>query len=310
VLRPLAVLAAKLRGRPVALCDGGDVDGLVCAALFKRAYPNGAVVLGAPSDVRRLWVRAVPWDFVADLPCPPRARLRADHHKTNAPCAEVEFYDPDAPAAAALAVKALGLEGDPLAQQLVDAAVQADTASVTDRRVWMLDLAIRYASYGERLAAVELLARKGLSALDEGPLASTARRGLERHEIVRKIVERIPPDEALLVYSPRSLGVSYRLMVLELERRGSKFVNVLVRRGLVSYRLYCGAHRNSGYDCAELAARFGGGGHRYAAGATIRAPLLRRHKPLHDLFEAVRPRAVYVLGACSGLKLPCMSVWA
>lgn len=304
----LTALKAKLARRPLALCDAGDVDGVASAALFKRAYPRGVVVLAGPTDVRRWWVKALRWDFVADLPCPGKARVRADHHKTNKPCAEVEFYDPDAPAAAVLAAKALGLENDEVAQQLVDAAVQTDTADVRDPKVKLLDLAIRYADMREKLAAVEKLAQRGLAALEEEPLKSAAQRGLERDRLVQQIAAAIPPEEVLVIYSPTRLGISYRALAIELEKRGSPFVNILVKRGWRTYRLYCGAHRDSPYDCTQVAGRLGGGGHKYAAGALVKAPIYRRAKPLEDLLEMVKPRAVYVLGPCNGLKIPCRSV--
>jgi len=302
------VIAAKLAKRPVALCDAGDVDGIASAALFKRRHPNGYVELAGPTDVRRWWVKLVRWDFVADLPCPGRANIRADHHKTNKPCAEAEFYDPEAPASAVLAARALGLEGDEVAGQLVEAAVQTDTANVTDPKIKLLDLAVRYAGKRQKLVAVEKLAQKGLAAVDEEPLRSMAERGLEKDRLLAQIASSIPAEEMLFIYSPTHLGISYRLLTIELERKGAKFVNILVRRGWRTYRLYCGAHRDGPHDCAEVATRMGGGGHKYAAGALIKAPLLDLEKPLRDLLAALRPPAVYVLGDCNNLKMPCRSI--
>jgi len=304
----LGVLAARLAGGPLALCDASDVDGIASAALFKRRHPNGYVELMGPTDVKRWWVKLVRWDFVADLPCPGKAKIRADHHKTNKPCAEAEFYDPEAPASAVLAAKALGLEGDEVARQLVEAAVQTDTANVTDPRIKLLDLAVRYASKREKLAVVEKLAQRGLAALDEEPLRSMAVRGLEKDRLVAQIAGFIPAEEMLFIYSPTHLGISYRLLAIELERKGAKFVNILVRRGWRTYRLYCGAHRDAPYDCAEVATRMGGGGHKYAAGALIKAPLLDLGKPLRDLVAMLKPSVVYVLGDCNNIKTSCKSI--
>ncbi|MQJ93288.1 hypothetical protein, partial [Escherichia coli] len=144
---------------------------------------NGVVVLAGPTDVGKWWGKLVNWDFVADLPCPGRAKVRADHHKTNKPCAESEYYDPDAPAAAVLAARALSLAGDPVADELVEAAVQTDTINIVDERVRLLDLAVRYANAKEKLEIVNLLAARGLSALEEEPLKSAAARGGESEEI-------------------------------------------------------------------------------------------------------------------------------
>lgn len=307
-MKILRALLAKASGRPVALCDVGDVDGLASAALFKRRYPHGVVVLMAPSDVKKWWVKSLTWDFVADLPCPGRAWVRADHHVTNKPCAEADYYDPGAPAAALLAARALGLDGDAVARELVEAAVQTDTANITDQRVKLLDLAVRYSSEEEKYAVVDLLARRGLAAVEEEALRRLAERGLERDGLTRKIAEALPGDEALFIYSPRRLGISYRALTIELEKRGARFVNILVRRGWRTYRLYCGAHRDSRYNCAELAARLGGGGHKYAAGALIKAPIYDLTRPIYTLAGLVKPEVVYVLGRCEGLKLPCREV--
>ncbi|MFN3804604.1 MAG: Fis family transcriptional regulator [Pyrobaculum sp.] len=303
----LRALAARIRHKPLALCDGGDVDGIASAALFKRRYPEGVVVLAGPTDVKKLWVKLLTWDFVADLPCPGKARVRADHHKTNTPCAEVEFYDPEAPAAALLAAKALGLEGDPVARELVEAAIQTDTADIRDENIRLLDLAVRHATTKEKLLAVEMLAERGLKAVGEGPLRTMAQRGLERDQLVKKIAEAIPIDETLFIYSPTRLGISYRALVIELEKKGAKFVNLLVKRGWRTYRLYCGAHRESQYDCTKIAKPLGGGGHKYASGAVIKAPPLHNSKPLRQLVDMLKPEAVYSLGRCA--KIPnCVEI--
>lgn len=304
----VSALAAKLRGRPLALCDVNDVDGIASAALFKRKYPHGVVILAGPSDVKRWWVKLLTWDFVADLPCPGKARVRADHHKTNRPCAEREYYDPSAPASALLAAKALGLDGDEVARELVEAAIQTDTANIKDPQIRLLDLAIRYSPEREKLLAIDKLAQMGLKALETEPLSAMARRGLERDKLVHKIAEVLPAEKTLFIYSPVKLGISYRALVIELEKRGAVFVNILVRRGWRTYRLYCGAHRDGPYDCAELAARLGGGGHKYAAGALIKAPFYDVKRPLRILAEILKPAKIYALGRCEEYKDICQEV--
>lgn len=307
-MKLIKALKGKLMGRPLAMCDIGDVDGIASAALFKRKYPNGVVILMGPNDVKKWWVRLITWDFVADLPCPGKAKIRADHHKTNKPCAKEEFYDPEAPASAVLAAKALGLEEDYVAKELVEAAVQTDMANVTDPKIRLLDLAIRYAKDGERYIAVELLAARGLAALEEEPLKSMSQRGVERDELVKKIAESIPPTERLFIYSPVRLGISYRALVIELEKKGAKFVNILVRRGLRTFRLYCGAHRDSAYDCTAVAAKLGGGGHKYASGALAKGPITDPTRPLKTLIDLLKPEVVYSLGDCRDINTHCVSI--
>jgi len=93
-----------------------------------------------------------------------------------------------------------------------------------------------------------------------------------------------------------------------LQKRGAKFVNILVRRARRRYRLYCGAHRDSEYDCTKVAVPLGGGGHKYAAGAQIKAPLLDAERPLYMLVEMLKPDVVYVLGPCNKIGLRCEEI--
>ncbi len=68
----------------------------------------------------------------------------------------------------------------------------------------------------------------------------------------------IPPDsEDLVDYTVSMRGVDVGMLFIEQARGGVK----------VSFRA------RNGLDCSQLAARFGGGGHREAAGATIPGPL-------------------------------------
>lgn len=295
--RFLTAISAKLLGKPLALCDIGDLDGVGSAALFLRRHRDGVVVLMAPPDVKRWWVRRITWDFVADLPCPGKARIRADHHKSNAPCAEKEFYDPEAPASAALAIKALGLEDDPVARWIVDRAVETDTAKIVTEEARVLDAAIRVANYKEKLSIARLLAEGGPEALKSEIIRELANRGFEMERRVVDAANRIPVADNLVIISPRRIELfSYRRLAIELENRGARFVNIIVRRGFRTWRLYCGANKNSEYDCTDVARRFGGGGHKYAAGAIIKAPLLRPAKPVEELISLVNPSVVVRLG--------------
>ncbi len=292
---------AKVSGRPLALCDVGDFDGVGSAAVFLRARPSGVVVLAAPNEVKKRWVRLVTWDFVADLPCPGKAKVRADHHKTNRPCAEREYYDAEAPCAAILAVKAMGLEGDPIAESIAAIAVETDTANIKTEEARLLDAAVRAASYGEKLYIAGVLAREGLNALKDDRVMGLAQRGLRMAEIVADIASRIDVSEAVVLYSPMRLPIPYRQLAIELERRGAALVLILVRRGYRTYRLYCGARRESNYDCTRVAMALGGGGHRYAAGAQYKSPFYRPGEGLARFLGVARDAAppgtpIYVLG--------------
>lgn len=305
----LDAVMAKILRRPLALCDANDVDGIASAALFLRRYPRGVVVLSYPSQVqRKRWYKLFKWDFVADLPCPGKAVVRADHHKTNRPCADKEFYDPEAPASGVLALKALGLEGDPVAQELAEAARQTDTADIRDDAVRDLDLAVRYAEYDEKLYIAKALSRAGLKALSDPKIAELVARGRERATLVFKIADVVPKERELAIYSPVKLPISYRSLATELQRKGVVYVNIFVRLGDRAYRLYCGADRASEYDCTKVATALGGGGHKYAAGAEVKAPLFDKEKPLRQFLEIVKPKVLYVLGKCDNIKYECREI--
>ncbi|WP_243675674.1 hypothetical protein [Vulcanisaeta distributa] len=90
--RFLSALWAKLSNRPLALCDSGDVDGITSAALFLRKYPNGVVVLAAPSEVNRSWwIKSLSWTFVADLPCPGKVLIRLITTGPTSPAPRLSF---------------------------------------------------------------------------------------------------------------------------------------------------------------------------------------------------------------------------
>lgn len=271
----LTIIKAKLMSRPIALCDIGDADGLTSAALFLMKYPNGSVVFAPPSKVQRGWLyRLIKWDFVADLPCPGKVLIRADHHKTNKPCAQFEYYDPEAPCSAYMAAKGLNLN-DPKAQDLVKVAIETDTAHITSREAEEIDMAARFSSYGEKVKLAKVLAQEGLMALNEPWVKSIVERGYRAKELMLKIADQIPIDNVVNVYFSERVGsLSYRQLTIELQRRGAGMVNILVKLGLRTYRYYCGADKSK-FDCTRIASALGGGGHPYAAGAQYKAPLFK-----------------------------------
>ncbi|MEM4810418.1 MAG: hypothetical protein QXS92_00740 [Thermofilum sp.] len=268
----LIILGAKLEGRRLGLADAGDPDGVVSAALFKRKYPDAAIVLAHPSSVQKgMLYRAVRWDFVADLPCPGRVRVYADHHETNTPCGEVNFHDPQASAAALLALQALGLEGDPVARRLAELAVETDTANIVSAEAEALEASVKGAKHTEKLRLVEKLSEKGVEALKEDPALRSSQRFSVRKRRTEEFAYRLDSQQVVIAFFRRDIGLSYRYLTILLERRGARLVALVVPRGLFTYRVYLGAQRGSGYDVSILAKMLGGGGHSYAAGALVHA---------------------------------------
>lgn len=277
IYRALSICKALVAGKPLALCDIGDLDGLACAALFKMKYREGVLVLASPSDVKNSRIlRAVEWTFVADLPCPGKAVLRADHHATNAPCARQEFYDPKAPAAAVLALKALGLEGFRRAEVLVRLAVETDTAKIESNEALALNDAVKGAGYRGKLKLAEMLSTTELEkVLSNGEV----KKWMERYSKVRlateKLASELPVVEHFVAVFEENVQISYRYLSILVERRGTKFTAIIVPKGFSMIRVYLGSSDQT-YDVSRLAGKLGGGGHSFAAGASIRGYPVRK----------------------------------
>jgi len=281
------ILYGLAAGKPMGLSDMNDVDGITSAALFKRTRPDAVVVLAYPPEVKKgVLIRRVYWDFVADLPCPGKARFRADHHETNKPCADKEYYDPEAPASALLAMRGLGLEGDPVAEALVKVAVETDTARIESREAELLDAAVKGAGYRGRLYLVERLAREGLKVIDDPRVQGWIERHMEVKRRTEEMAQRLPVRKEEYVLFEKDLGLSYRYLSILLERRGAEFTFIVVPKPFFSYRIYAGARSESQRDAAVIARRLGGGGHKYAAGALVRA--FPRSRALRLIVEELR----------------------
>ena len=282
-LRFYSALLAKVRRRPLCLSHSQDVDGIVSAVLYLIKKPNAVVVLARPHEVTKGWFSWFTWDFVADLPCPRRAKIRVDHHKSNPPCADTEYYDPNAPCAAILALKALGLKGNRLAEKLVKMAIEADTANIVSTETWDLNDAIKAASYRERVRLIRELAIKGIEVLNEEWIRKLIEKNRRIREITLKICDMLKITDEMVILITKGVRLSYRGLCIELEKRGAKFTCVLVPLRLGRYRLYLGASKESNYDASKIAKALGGGGHKFAAGAIA-----------NNLEEAIKTIATYL----------------
>ena len=278
--RLLEVVKARAMLRRVGLSHGNDADGIVCAALFLRRHPKGRVVLAEPWEIKPTWTcwfNWVAWDYVADLPCPFRARLHVDHHRTGRPCAKREFFNPEAPSAASLAIKALELEGDEVAVKLVELANECDTASIRSQEAWDLNDAVKGASLDDRLKLAYMLAREGLDALRDDEVRGWIEVNRRRRLRAQALVDKVSIEDYVFVkLSEVDERFPVRTFMISLEERGAKLTCVITPRGR-RFKIHLGSRHDSEIDCAEIASRLGGGGHRYAAGATV-----------DDLDEALR----------------------
>jgi hypothetical protein len=268
----LALLWAKLRSKRTCLSHSSDADGIVCAALFlKHVKGDGFVLLAEPYEIQGgSWVNLFKWDYVLDLPCPPKAQVFIDHHKTNKPSPRVKevYHDPTSPSAAALALRAFKLEGDPVAQKLVELANECDTANITSDEAWELNDAVKGAPRSKRTKLAKLLSKLGLEAFKLPEVQGWIARNRERRERTKQLADKIPIEDGVFIELDGEEDVSPRNLMITLEKRGAKVTCVITPRD-GKYKVHLGSRDDSDVDCSKIAAKLGGGGHKHAAGATV-----------------------------------------
>lgn len=273
MLRLLRVLIAKALGRRVGLAHDGDVDGVICATLFFKAYPNGKLLLIEPYEVRSSsrwnWFNWFNWDYVADLPKPVKVKVYVDHHPTNAPMDTSPFYDPTAPSAAQLAIRALSLQEDVEIARLVKLANECDTASITSPDAWDLNDAVKGArNVEDRVKLAKLLSREGLKALEHSEVKAWISVNRERRKRTSELADKIPLQNMVFVKMDEGVDASVRNLMITLENRGASFTCVVTPHN-GRFKVHLGCRKDSGLDCAKIAAKLGGGGHKYAAASTV-----------------------------------------
>lgn len=268
----LSVLWAKLTRKKICLSHSSDADGIVCAALFLRAFRGkGMVILAEPYEIQGgSWLNMFTWDYVLDLPCPPKAYVFIDHHKTNKPSnkAKEVYHDPTAPSAAVLAIRAFKLEDDPTAVKLVELANECDTANIVSNEAWDLNDAVKGSPRDERVKLAKLLSEMGLEALKLPEVQKWIERNRERRERTRQLADKIPIEDNIFIELNGENNISPRNLMITLEKRGAKVTCVVAPKN-GKYKIHLGSREDSGVDCSKLAAKIGGGGHKYAAGATV-----------------------------------------
>jgi len=268
----LSLLWAKLRSKRTCLSHSSDADGIVCAALFLRhVRGDGFVLLAEPYEIQRgSWINVFSWDYVLDLPCPPKAEVFIDHHRTNKPSprAKEVYHDPASPSAATLALKAFGLEGDSVARRLVELANECDTANIASDEAWDLNDAVKGAPRGKRVRLAKLLSEVGLEALKLPEVQKWIARNRERRERTKRLADEIPVEDCVFVELDGEEEVSPRNLMITLEKRGAKVTCVIAPRD-GKYKVHLGSRDDSDVDCSKIAAKLGGGGHKHAAGATV-----------------------------------------
>lgn len=270
--RFLKALKAKVARRKLGLSHVNDADGIVSASLYLRKHLKAEVILAEPWEIKpkwTCWFNWFTWDFVADLPCPFKAKLYVDHHKTGRSYAELKVHEVEAPSSASLAIKALKVEDDEDAVKLVELANECDTASIKSSEAWNLNDAVKGSRIKDRVKLVEMLALKGVSALKDPVVRKCIKINEDRRDRARALVSKVAVKDFVFI-ELKELDEKFpvRNFMIMLEERGAKLACIIAHRGR-KFKIYLGSRKDSGIDCAEIASKLGGGGHKFAAGATV-----------------------------------------
>jgi phosphoesterase RecJ-like protein len=210
------------------------------------------------------------WKFLESSPVP---RLVIDHHQTQDELGGQRLVDTSAEAAGRLVRQAIAALDVPLDAEIAAClftALATDTGwfhhSNTSAETFALAEELVAAGANPTDIYDRLYEHRGLSRLKLQALAIQRLTLLEiRQEDLREIGANPQDSEDLVNYTRSIVGVEVGLFFLELPNTaGSSSFQGATKVSLRS---------RSAIDVAALAAKFGGGGHRLAAGVTIASPL-------------------------------------
>jgi phosphoesterase RecJ-like protein len=288
-------------GSQLALAEGLEHLGKKCRLVIASTWPPRYSFLDPDNRIERFMPPGDSWrdaeavivldtgtwgqlgDFGPFLRGLPAAKVVIDHHLSQDDLGAVRLVDTSAEATGRLVFEALAALGTPLTPRMANllfAAVAMDTgwfrhanttpstfALAGDLEAAGADPTALYEQLFEQCTLPRLklmgLVLDRLQVVHGGRIAYTV---LYRDDYAR--TGAVPQDTEDLVNFTRSLaGVEVGLFFMEQPRGGVK----------VSFRA-------RSVDVARIAERFGGGGHRLAAGATLELPL---EEALTRVLEAV-----------------------
>ena len=263
-----------------ALTHGEDVDGVICAALILKRFPNATVDTGTYREEL-----SGEYDIVVDLPLPKliKTRVWIDHHSNPKQEGESEkkIYDPEAKSAASLLAGYLGMEDD----KLVQIADRADSVSYLTEPptgmvegydpAWDVNDAVKAISTIERFRELaRTLALEGVASVrrkfdDELSYTRNLRRKAgQAVQMISKKVREQKSDAAIIIMPTGEMDSSTVSghIVFSLYREGAAKVCAVFYQG----GCWLNTRRDfNKIDASKIMARFGGGGHPKSAGSSI-----------------------------------------
>lgn len=259
-----------------------DVDGLACAALFIKKYPDAEIHFLSVEEARE---SNEYYDFIADLPKSNNAKVNIDHHESNLRrlkeekrLSQKDLIDPNAPSAASLVAKYLGLE-DEISQEIVEIANKADRG-VLEGDVYKLDKLIkRYLRDQKILLQLAKILSKHGRGFSSTPFFRSLWHNLKKeiekaNSLIKSAISELEASKAKYAIILQNSNIPYFMakdIAYEFLNSNGKAVAVFYKdpnTGLnrVSIRI----SKDCDIDASQLAERLGGGGHNKAAGAVFR----------------------------------------
>jgi len=258
-----------------------DIDGIACAALFLKKFPDAVIKFLSVDEAKKTNEF---FDYIADLPKSPNAKINIDHHESNLErlkdenkLSQNDYIDPSAPSAAHLVAEYLNLK-DNISKQIVDIADKADRGKL-EGDLYKLDKLIKLYVRDQKMLRklAEILASKGANFSSdplfqalwnkiEGELSKSEKR-------INKALERLKKSGAkyALVIQANSIpyfmakDIAYRFL-----KEGGHAIAVFYKdpnTGL--HRVSIRVSEKCDIAANKITEKLGGGGHQKAAGATF-----------------------------------------
>ena len=256
-----------------------DCDGIISAALILRKYPNARIDFHTTESIVN---SREDYEIVVDLPKSPNAKANIDHHisnlenlKAKGTLTENDKIEPNAPSAASVLIKYLGLENDEIAKELVEMANIADTGGVSEETV-ILDKLIKSNQNDQEFLRylAKVLSEKGKKFLEDEIIKQKWRGLVKTYEKYQKFITTLAdnlPAVNYVILDERNVLPYYvaKDMAYELFKREKALVVAMIydspyntEEGKISLRVA----KNFDFDARVVAKKFDGGGHTKAAG--------------------------------------------
>ncbi len=283
-----------------------DFDGLISALLLRRLYGPLEVIFVNPRSVETKAFQSTPQDIIADLPWP-GAGLWFDHHATNEPNASKGIFDKNAPSAPRVIYEHCKSEHPELNEymDILLAADKIDFARYNEEDVrhpdrWIqlgytLDFGEKIEDDTYRMHVLNLLETQNYEKLF---LDEWVQRRIKQYQInLENWRNQIRPR---ISHHGKALLVD--LTHDENFPRGNNFeLYIMYPDHIVTVTVYHSKHEQNHYKIScgnnifckdknkvhlgELMKKYGGGGHRYAAGCTI--PFSEKDRVVQEVLEAL-----------------------